>query len=144
MHPGRNRMSPQADAVQPPCGSDYSLQKDGTRREDGKAVKGAVDDFARRKGRPPPVQRAAWLVQVPPSATQTAWDARLRIRAGLRVPNRFQKSASAVQTPVIARGAAVSVCQCLILRLSSPRRQLQIAHRDNQRAFMWEAWLMRR
>ena len=57
MHPGRNRMSPQADAVQPPCGSDYSLQKDGTRREDGKAVKGAVDDFARRKGRQPPVQK---------------------------------------------------------------------------------------
>ena len=65
--------SAEADAVQPPCGSDYSLQRDGTRRQDLKAVKGAVDDFARSKG-----------------------------------------------------------------------RQLQIAHRDNQRAFMWEAWLMRR
>ena len=43
--------------MQPPCGSDYSLQKDGTRREDGKAVKGAVDDFARRKGRRPPVRK---------------------------------------------------------------------------------------
>ena len=51
------RMPPQAEAVQPPCGSDYSLQKDGTRREDGKAVKGAVDDFARRKGRRPPVRK---------------------------------------------------------------------------------------
>ena len=50
-------MPPQAKAVQPPCGSDYSLQKDGTRREDGKAVKGAVDDFARRKGRRPPVRK---------------------------------------------------------------------------------------
>ena len=67
------RMPPQAEAVQPPCGSDYSLQKDGTRRKDLKAVKGAVDDFARRHN-----------------------------------------------------------------------RQLQIAHRDNQRSFMWEAWLMRR
>ncbi len=59
MHLSSNRVSPQADAVQPPCGSDYSLQKDGTRREDGKAVKGAVDDFARRKGRQPPVQKGA-------------------------------------------------------------------------------------
>ena len=53
------RMPPQAKAVQPPCGSDYSLQKDGTRREDGKAVKGAVDDFARRKGRRPPVRKGS-------------------------------------------------------------------------------------
>ena len=65
--------SPEAEQVRPPCGSDYSLQRDGTRRLDLKAVKGAVDDFAR-----------------------------------------------------------------------AHNRQLQIAHRDNQRSFMWEAWLMRR
>tara|TARA_B110001452_G_scaffold9585_1_gene8207 strand:- start:549 stop:1628 length:1080 start_codon:yes stop_codon:yes gene_type:complete len=65
--------SPEADAVQPPCGSDYSLQKDGTRRKDLKAVKGAVDEFGRQHG-----------------------------------------------------------------------RQIQIAHRDEQRSFMWEAWMMRK
>ena len=65
--------SAEAEAIVPPCGSDYSLQADGTRRKDGKAVKGAVDEFARRQ-----------------------------------------------------------------------RRQVQIAHRDPQRAFMWEAWAIRR
>ena len=65
--------SPEAVAVQPPCGSDYSLQKDGTRRKDLKAVKGAVDEFARQHG-----------------------------------------------------------------------RQIQVAHRDEQRSFMWEAWIMRK
>jgi hypothetical protein len=65
--------SAEAEAIKPPCGSDYSLQADGTRRADHKAVRGAVDDFAMRQ-----------------------------------------------------------------------QRQIQVAYRDNQRAFMWEAWAMRR
>ena len=65
--------SPQAEAIKPACGSDYSLQADGTRRKDAKAVKSAVDEFATRH-----------------------------------------------------------------------RRQVQLAHRDNQRAFMWTAWAIRR
>ena len=65
--------SPEAEAITPSCGSDYSLQSDGTRRRDAKAVKSAVDEFAKRKG-----------------------------------------------------------------------RQVQLAYRDNQRAFLWNTWAMRR
>ena len=65
--------SQEAEAIKPACGSDYSLQADGTRRKDAKAVKSAVDEFAMRH-----------------------------------------------------------------------RRQVQLAHRDNQRAFMWNTWAIRR
>ena len=56
-----------------PCGSDYTLQADGTRRKDNKAVRAAVDEFAKLH-----------------------------------------------------------------------ERQVQLAYRDNQRAFMWNTWAIRR
>ena len=56
-----------------PCGSDYTLQADGTRRKDNKAVRAAVDEFA-----------------------------------------------------------------------NLHERQVQLAYRDNQRAFMWNTWAIRR
>lgn len=65
--------SPEAEAIHPPCGSDYTLQSDGTRRKDNKAVRAAVDEFAARH-----------------------------------------------------------------------RRQVQLAYRDPQRAFMWNTWAIRR
>ena len=40
-----------ADTIHPPCGSDYTLQADGTRRRDMKAVRAAVDEFAKAHGR---------------------------------------------------------------------------------------------
>ena len=40
-----------AERIQPPCGSDYTLQSDGTRRRDMKAVRAAVDEFAKKHGR---------------------------------------------------------------------------------------------
>lgn len=67
------RGSAEADRVDPPCGSDYGLQTDGSHRRDNKAVRAAVDEFAREHG-----------------------------------------------------------------------RQVQIAYRDPQRAFFWNAWAMRR
>lgn len=63
--------SPEAEAAS--CGSDYSLQLDGTRRRDNKAVRAAVDEFASASG-----------------------------------------------------------------------RQVQLAYRDPQRAFMWNTWAIRR
>jgi hypothetical protein len=135
-------MPPQADTVQPPCGSDYSLQKDGTRREDGKAVKGAVDDFARRKGRQPPVQKAVLLAPTP--AAPTAWQGHKASGPGGATHSLVEPLSR--PDPVVLPSACAKVApyRTAFTRLSTPRRQLQIAHRDNQRAFMWEAWLMRR
>ena len=67
------RGSAAAEKIEPPCGSDYGLQQDGSRRRDNKAVRSAVDEFAMAHG-----------------------------------------------------------------------RQVQLAYRDPQRAFMWNAWAIRR
>ena len=79
--------------------ADYSLQADGTRRSDNKAVRAAVDAFARRVGR---------QVQVAFAFTDA-------IRAASAFPT----------LPVLTLG-------------------VQVAYRDPQRAFMWNAWVMRR
>ena len=127
--------------MQPPCGSDYSLQKDGTRREDGKAVKGAVDDFARRKGRRPPVRKG----RLAGATGLLHWPSFGRLALGGATHSLVEHLSSA-HSPVVAVGVIAELApHSTRPRLPPPpRRQLQIAHRDNQRAFMWEAWLMRR